>query len=121
MPETVRIVALALPPILLCVAVVWVIRDGRNLSRPRRRLFAAGLLASSVAYASRFVLFPFLATAHLSYFDRVDLTIGIGGLMFLAAAAGFIASCFGRGYGRITALLASLTVAASWWFTKITA
>ena len=108
-----------MPPILLLSALFWTIREGRSLPRPRRRAFVAGLLSSTIAYSAHFLLRWYLRGAHLSYWARVDTTVGIGGLMFLAAAVGVVAGSFGKGYGRISALLAGITVAALWWFTGI--
>ena len=114
------VVALYVPPALLLMACVWMVRDGAAVTGARRRAFVAGVMASSVAYASHFVLRWYVRRAHLSYWAGVDTVVGVGGLMFLAAMVGLVGSAFGKGYGRVTACIASVLVAAIWWFTGVT-
>lgn len=109
--------SVASPP-LLVAAFVWAAREG-DLSRPRQRLFIASLLASTLAYVSHFVLAHFLRTSHLTPWDRADLIVGVGGLMFLAALVGVVGSSFGRNYGRICGMVASVLVGMLWWLTGI--
>ncbi len=111
---------MVLPPPLLIAAIVWIFRDAHIVPRPRLRVFIAGVLASTLAYAGHFILAHFLRITQLNPWDRVDITIGVGGLMFLAALVGLVGSSFGRSYGRICGIAASVFVGTLWWMTGIT-
>jgi uncharacterized BrkB/YihY/UPF0761 family membrane protein len=112
--------AVTATPLLLVGSFLWLFRSGRTVRPARRKLFLASILATSAAYAGHFVLRWFLRHAHLNLYDQADLTVGIGGLMFLAAFVALITSAFGRSYGRITGACASALVCALWWLTTIT-
>jgi len=111
--------ALAVTPFLLGGAIVWFVLFRDTVSRARRKLFLAGILATTLAVAGRFLLGWFFSRAHLNFYDQADTAVGIGGLMFLAAFVGLIGSFFGRSYGRTCACCASLLIGALWWFTSI--
>lgn len=115
----VGVVAFAAPPALLVAAFIWVQRAGRTVSKARRRAFIGGLLLSTLAYPSHFLLRWYVHRSHLGYWAEVDTVVGVGGLMFLAAITGLVAGCFGRGYGRITTCIASFLIAMLWWLTGV--
>jgi len=112
------IAKLAVPGFLIA-ALAWALSDGRRLSKSRRLLFAAGWLSSTIAYATHLVLHRYLNHAHIEYWAKVDTMVGIGGLMFLASVIGLVGGSFGKSYGRVSACLAGLLVAAMWWFTAV--
>lgn len=116
LPITIDVVS---APLLIGASLVWLVRDSAGIAAPRRRAFIAGLLASTLAYVGHFALARFLSTTPLKPWDRVDLTIGVGGLMFLSALVGLVGSAFGRGYGRICGIAASVLVGMLWWLTGI--
>ena len=117
---TLTTVSVVVTPALLLAGAIWLIRSGRSVSRTRRKLFLSGLLATTIAYAGHFLLRWFLHRANLNIYDQADLTLGVGGLMFLAAFVGLIASLFGTSYGRICSACASILTGALWWLTSIT-
>jgi len=112
-------VGIVTAPPLWVAAAVWAIRDGDAIRRARLRAFVAGLLASAIAYGGHFALVHYLRALHLNRYDRADLTVGIGGLMFLAAFVGVVGSCFGRSYGRICGIATGVLVGMVWWMTGI--
>lgn len=112
-------IALSAAPLFLAGGLIWAVRSGGTVSKPRRKLFVLGVASSSLAYAVHFVLRWYMGQSRLGYWDQVDVVVGVGGLMFLAAMVGLIGGGFGRGYGRVAACLGSLLVCAMWWMTGV--
>jgi hypothetical protein len=123
MLETIILYALlvATPLLLLAAAWGWLFRAGRMLSPKRRVPFLCGLTATTVAYVGQFLLRWYLRHAHLGFWPEVDVILGVGRVMLVAALFGFAASWFARGYGRVSSCSASLLVFVTWWLMGVAA
>ncbi|MGO9440060.1 MAG: hypothetical protein ACLPXM_05910 [Terriglobales bacterium] len=91
-------------------------RSWRRLRPLRRFMFSVSVAAALIAYAAVHVLGLYLQRAHLGYWPEAEVTLRCGRWMMLVALSGLIAAPFGRGYGRIAAVSANLSVIVIWLF-----